>query len=87
MSITSNPCSRCGKERIVANVWSEEVGTADRPSNVTHTMMVCPDADCQKKVEKTIAQAQEKRAAQIKAKEEGELRRRQHPAAPQQPQS
>lgn len=44
INIISNPCTRCGKERIVSKVWKEKIGT----SVVITTEKVCPDAECQK---------------------------------------
>lgn len=40
-------CIRCGKLRIMGKTWSEDVGF----SQVTYTLTVCPDADCQKLVD------------------------------------
>ena len=54
----SNPCIRCGKERILSRVYEEEIGN----SSVTTTLMVCPDAECQKKVELENKKREEKNA-------------------------
>lgn len=43
-----NVCIRCGKERIVLREWKEKFGY----STVINTEMICPDPQCQKKVEK-----------------------------------
>lgn len=43
----SNPCVRCGKQRIVVKKWKEKIGY----SVVYNTEMACPDKECQKKVE------------------------------------
>lgn len=51
----SNPCTRCGKERIDGKTWKEEVSTFFGSSTVTHTETVCPDPECQKIVEEKIA--------------------------------
>lgn len=37
---------RCGKDRVVAKIWQEKMGN----STVITKEMVCPDEDCQKKV-------------------------------------
>jgi predicted nucleotide-binding protein (sugar kinase/HSP70/actin superfamily) len=82
MATSSNPCTRCGKDRIITKVWKEEIEITGGTTTVTHTEMSCPDDACQAKVEHSIAVIKEKRAALAKAKEESELRRRtqQHPA-------
>lgn len=41
-----NLCIRCGKERVVVRTWVEQVGY----SQVTNTLMTCPDPECQKLV-------------------------------------
>lgn len=46
-SMAMTTCIRCGKLRIMGRTWSEDVGF----SQVTYTLTVCPDADCQKVVE------------------------------------
>ncbi len=42
----TNLCMRCGKDRVVAKIWQEKMGN----STVITKEMVCPDEDCQKKV-------------------------------------
>lgn len=57
MEIESNPCIRCGKERL-----KTKEGTVIMSSVKTKiTVYVCPDKDCQKKVEKKIAEKEERR--------------------------
>ncbi|MDO8551493.1 MAG: hypothetical protein Q7S03_02330 [bacterium] len=53
----SNPCIRCGKERIVVKTWEEDQGN----SHSTHTSFVCPDKDCQEIVDQQLAEKREKR--------------------------
>ena len=53
----SNPCIRCGKQRIDLTTFKEVIGT----SVVIHTQTVCPDSDCQKKVEVLLEKEEEKR--------------------------
>jgi len=43
-------CIRCGKLRIVSKTWSEKVNG----SLVTYTQTVCPDSECQSKVESEL---------------------------------
>lgn len=59
-----NPCIQCGKERVDGRSWKEKSGA----SVVTHTQTICPDADCQKKVDQAIADRKEKSASLIKKK-------------------
>lgn len=47
----SNPCTRCGKERIITKTWTEKMDTFFGTSTVTHTETSCPDPECQKIVE------------------------------------
>lgn len=48
----SNPCVRCGKERINGKSWKETIGLGI----MTHTQTICPDDACQKVVEQGIAE-------------------------------
>ena len=58
----SNPCTRCGKERIVARRWVEEIPTVSGTKiEVTHTENVCPDPECQEIVKKELMVQQRKR--------------------------
>jgi len=52
---TGNVCIRCGKVRVIAKTWKEKIGT----STLTCSSFVCPDADCQKIVEKVLAKRKE----------------------------
>lgn len=65
INIHSNPCLRCGKERIVFKVYEEKVGY----STVTTKEMVCPDNDCQREMDIENKKRTEKYAA-IKFKSE-----------------
>ncbi len=53
----SNPCVRCGQERITVKKWSEKVGT----SVLKYTLTQCPDAKCQEIVDRNNALREEKR--------------------------
>ncbi len=55
----SNPCIRCGKERIVLRSWKEKIGS----SVVTNTEMICPDPECQKIVNSENKKQQDKYTA------------------------
>ncbi len=68
----TNPCSRCGKERIVARRWVEEIPTVSGTKiEVTHTENICPDPECQEIVKKELMVQQRKRD---KIKEDREKR-------------
>lgn len=58
-----NPCTRCGRERIVSKTWNENVKTYSGTSPVVHVDTVCPDPECQKIVSDQLALQKEKRAA------------------------
>lgn len=59
--ILENPCVRCGKPRKVVKTWSEKIGT----SKVKYTLAVCPDSECQKIVDATNAEREEKRLSHL----------------------
>lgn len=59
---THNPCTRCGRERIVSKTWKENVKTYSGTSPVIHVDTVCPDSACQKVVDDQLAMQKEKRA-------------------------
>ena len=61
----SNPCIRCGKERIVVKTWKEKLGN----SIIINTKMNCPDSDCQEKLELDFKKQEDRRQA-IKLKNE-----------------
>ena len=67
----SNPCIRCGKERIDSKSWKVKIGT----SIVTHTKTVCPDFDCQKILDKEVADRIARNDLMIKNKAEAKLAR------------
>ena len=50
-------CIECGKQRVVVGTYEEKVGN----SVVVYKETICPDPECQKKVEKTLAKELEKR--------------------------
>ena len=59
-AILSNPCIRCGKQRITSKTWTEKVDTYFGKSVITHTETVCPDKDCQKIVAQGLAKEKER---------------------------
>lgn len=67
----SNPCVRCGKERVDGKTWKGKTGI----SPITYTQTVCPDRECQQIVDKGIADRKAKNASLLKAKEEAKLAR------------
>jgi len=66
-----NPCSRCGKERVVVRTWKEKVDS----SIIVNTETACPDKECQKEVEK-INRKQQERSAALKRESEKRLQSR-----------
>jgi hypothetical protein len=50
-------CIKCGKQRIVVATRQEKVGN----TFVVYKETICPDPECQMKVEKILAQEKEKR--------------------------
>jgi len=55
----SNPCIRCGKERIVVRTWKEKIYS----SIIINTEMACPDKECQKKVDSDNKKQRDRNAA------------------------
>lgn len=68
--MTSN-CTRCGKARIIARTWKEQVGNAV----LTRSEHICPDPDCQKLVQKNLDGEFEKRKNVEREKHQRELER------------
>lgn len=69
---TSNPCTRCGKERIISRTYDEEIITFLGTSKVTYTETVCPDSECQKIVEEKLV-AQQKKSQELKDEKQKKL--------------
>ncbi|OGY22112.1 MAG: hypothetical protein A2126_00445 [Candidatus Woykebacteria bacterium GWB1_45_5] len=59
MEFETNPCIRCGKERIKGKV--KFINTDSRKTKLT--MYVCPDRECQKIVEAELAAKEERKLA------------------------
>lgn len=58
--MASNPCIRCGKERIVSKTWKEKANTFFGESIIIYTESICPDSECQEIVDKKIAAQKQK---------------------------
>ncbi|MBI4973602.1 hypothetical protein HZC27_03265 [Candidatus Roizmanbacteria bacterium] len=68
----SNPCVRCGTERIVARTWKEKMDN----STIVNTEMVCPNPDCQKQVVKENKKQTDRYAAlRLKSEQRATLRK------------
>ena len=52
-------CIRCGKQRVVVKNWKETIGT----TVTTYELTVCPDAECQKIVDRELQKKKEKMIA------------------------
>ena len=68
----SNPCVRCGQERIVIRVWEEKTTY----STVTNTETACPNPECQKQVTAENKKQTDKQAAIKKRSDERAVERR-----------
>lgn len=68
----SNPCTRCGKERIEGKKWKEEIATFFGTSTIVHTDTVCPDKECQKIVEEKL-EIQKQKSDEIKLEKQKKL--------------
>ena len=69
MDTYSNPCTRCGKQRIDAESWEEKVTNVSGTTIIVHTKTVCSDPECQKIVEKEL-EAQKKKREQFEIDKE-----------------
>jgi hypothetical protein len=59
-------CVRCGKQRIILSVKEEKIGN----SIISTTETICPDPECQKKVDSMLFIEQEKRHTSFLQKQE-----------------
>lgn len=57
----TNPCVRCGQERILSKVWTESISSFS--SQITYSSWVCPDKNCQAVVDVGIKEKKEKAEA------------------------
>jgi len=76
MEQKSNPCIRCGKERVKGKERTLTINS----TKTKITTYICPDKDCQKKVEADLA-AKEERKLRFSA------RRNSHPTKNKTPQT
>ena len=67
----NNPCIQCGKQRIDGKTWHEKIGI----QVITYTSTICPDSDCQKIVDKAVADKKAKSEQLMKAKADAKLAR------------
>ncbi|HVA96589.1 MAG TPA: hypothetical protein VND99_02955 [Candidatus Acidoferrales bacterium] len=59
---SSNPCTRCGKERILLREWKESVPTLSGTlMEITRSENICPDPECQAIVQLELTKQKEKR--------------------------
>lgn len=73
MNTITNPCTRCGKQRVLLREWVEEIPTfGGKMMKITRALNVCPDPECQKFVDAELAGAKAKRD-KIKADREEKL--------------
>lgn len=72
---TGNVCIRCGQPRVFKDSWSEKMSGAQGESLVTHAQFVCPDPECQKKVELELLQRQVAMKERQDAQDKRELER------------
>jgi len=58
----TNPCTRCGQERILLREWIEEIPTfGNKMLKIKRATNVCPDPECQKIIEVELAVQKQKR--------------------------
>jgi hypothetical protein len=63
---TGNLCIRCGKPRIEVKTWKEHL----KGEVLIHTSTTCPDAECQKIIDKQFAAQRAKRIEVEKEREQ-----------------
>lgn len=68
----SNPCSRCGSERIILRIWKEKV----YGSTIVNTEKICPNPECQKEVNRDNKKVREKQAMMKLRSEQRALNRK-----------
>lgn len=57
--MTISYCARCGKEGILFKRWVDDLGGKGNPA--THELYVCPDSECQKKVDQKFAEMRQRK--------------------------
>lgn len=68
----TNPCIRCGKERIVKKTWTKKVDS----SIIEFVNAICPDPACQKIVDLRIKTQRDKNTALRESHEKREAERK-----------
>jgi len=68
----NNLCPLCGKQRIVVKTYKEKIGN----STVTYSETVCPDPECQKKMNRQNEKEEEKREMINKEQEKRDKEKR-----------
>lgn len=76
----SNPCTRCGNERIASKPWKEVIETYGRTSIVIHTQYVCVDPKCQEIVEHQFATQKKERESVENQRKVDKVNRAKHTA-------
>ncbi len=62
MNTYTNPCIRCGKERLLVKTWTEKIKSiSGKTIEVTRGKTICPDPECQKEVDKELRKQKAKR--------------------------
>jgi hypothetical protein len=64
--INQNLCIKCGKQRIIVSTHKEIINN----SVVTTKKMVCPDPECQRKVDEMLNAEEQKRHRAILSKQQ-----------------
>ena len=68
-----NVCILCGKDRVLLKKWEEKVDTYQGNSVVSYETYVCPDPECQKRVEESFEEKRKitkEREAQAQKRED-----------------
>lgn len=65
----SNPCIRCGNQRVFHKTWEEVNMVYGKEITTTYTNFVCPDSKCQKIVEEQLRAQKEKKESFDRHKE------------------
>jgi hypothetical protein len=68
----SNPCIKCGRERVVVRTWTEEV----YGSKITNTETRCPNPACQTEVDRDNKKSKDRHdALRIKSEQRARVRK------------
>lgn len=73
--MVGNICIRCGKKRILTKTWVEKIEKANGISKLRHSKYVCPDEECQQKVDAGFEQKKIVANERLKANKEREIAR------------